>query len=252
MKRRRIWTIIGSVVIITAGVLGILFLRHVEPKVNFTFTIDDFTFMNHTLSEGDQMNAIMRENNIVQTDNRLEQNHMDFWVNYDERSKTQMLMCPTETKNEAEKCSISVYNVSKDYVNDGRVSFVIIDDLLDYETYYKGPIHIGDSLEQVYKELQIEEIMKSSVIVKKDNQRYYTCDSNFGEITLTIKADSGIEDLDNYSTTEEYLKAGNGIGYGIWFDEYFLSVHVGESQTVSGFGLAYDPNHVIGNSSLWD
>lgn len=252
MKRRRIWTIIGSVVIIAAGVLGILFLRHVEPKINFTFAFDDFTFMNHTLSEGDQMNAIMRENNIVMTDNRLDQKDMDFWVNYDEKSKTQMLMCPVETKKESEKCSISVYNVSKDYVNDGRVSFGIIEDLLDYEAYYKGPIHTGDSLEQVYRELQIEEIMKSGVLVEKNNRRYYTCDSNFGEITLLIKADSGIEDLDKYSTTEEYLKAGNGIGYGIKFDEYYLSVHVDESQTVSGFGLTYDPNHVIENSSLSD
>lgn len=252
MNKRRIWKIIGSAVIIVAGVLGILLLRHAEPKINFTFAFDDFTFMNHTLSEGDQMNAIMRENNIIMTDNRLDQKDMDFWVNYDERSKTQMLMCPVETKKESEKGSISVYTVSKDYVNDGRVSFGIIEDLLDYEAYYKGPIHTGDSLEQVYRELQIEEIMKSGVMVEKNNRRYYTCDSNLGEITLKINPDSGIGDLDKYSTTEEYLKTGNGIGYTIRFDEYYLSVHVDENQTVSSFGLSYDPNHVVENSSLSD
>ena len=55
MKHRKIWIIIAGVVLIVAGILGVVFVRQnlnskdTEPhSIEFTFGLDEFTFMKHT------------------------------------------------------------------------------------------------------------------------------------------------------------------------------------------------------------
>ena len=60
MKHRKIWIIIAGVVLIVAGILGVVFVRQnlnskdTEPhSIEFTFGLDEFTFMKHTLCDYD-------------------------------------------------------------------------------------------------------------------------------------------------------------------------------------------------------
>ena len=99
MKHRRIWIIIAGVVLIVAGVLGVVFVRQnwnskdTGPhSIEITFGFDEFTFMKHTLSEGDRMSAIMMENNIGMANSVNDTR--DYFVYYADNMKAQVLMCP--------------------------------------------------------------------------------------------------------------------------------------------------------------
>lgn len=95
MKHRRIWIIIAGVVLIVAGVLGVVFVRQnwnskdTGPhSIEITFGFDEFTFMKHTLSEGDRMSAIMMENNIGMANSVNDTR--DYFVNYADNMKAQV------------------------------------------------------------------------------------------------------------------------------------------------------------------
>ena len=95
MKHRRIWIIIAGVVLIVAGVLGVVFVRqnwnskHTGPhSIEITFGFDEFTFMKHTLSEGDRMSAIMMENNIGMANSVNDTR--DYFVYYADNMKAQV------------------------------------------------------------------------------------------------------------------------------------------------------------------
>ena len=83
---------------------------------------------------------------------------------------------------------------------------------------------------------------------KKNNRKYYTCDSNLGVITFHEEPFTGLQELEKYKTPEEYLKTGNTIQYIINFDTYDLQVQVDESLTVSHISLAYDPDRTTTSS----
>ena len=164
MKHRKIWIIIAGVVLIVAGVLGVVFVRQnwnskdTGPhSIEFTFGFDEFTFMKHTLSEGDRMSAIMMENNIGMANSVNDTR--DYFVYYADNMKAQVLMCPYEIDGDR-NYRASVYIVSKESENDRRIHMSIDKSQPEYDTYYKGPIQIGDSLEQVYEYLHIDEIKK--------------------------------------------------------------------------------------------
>lgn len=95
MKHRKIWIIIAGVVLIVAGVLGVVFVRQnwnskdTGPhSIEFTFGFDEFTFMKHTLSEGDRMSAIMMENNIGMANSVNDTR--DYFVYYADNMKAQV------------------------------------------------------------------------------------------------------------------------------------------------------------------
>lgn len=95
MKHRKIWIIIAGVVLIVAGVLGVVFVRQnwnskdTGPhSIEFTFGFDEFTFMKHTLSEGDRMSAIMMENNIGMANSVNDTR--DYFVYYANNMKAQV------------------------------------------------------------------------------------------------------------------------------------------------------------------
>lgn len=95
MKHRKIWIIIAGVVLIVAGVLGVVFVRQnwnskdTGPhSIEFTFGFDKFTFMKHTLSEGDRMSAIMMENNIGMANSVNDTR--DYFVYYADNMKAQV------------------------------------------------------------------------------------------------------------------------------------------------------------------
>ena len=95
MKHRRIWIIIAGVVLIVAGVLGVVFVRQnwnskdTGPhSIEITFGFDEFTFMKHTLSEGDRMSAIMMENNIGMANSVNDTR--DYFVYYADNMKAQV------------------------------------------------------------------------------------------------------------------------------------------------------------------
>lgn len=113
-------------------------------------------------------------------------------------------------------------------------------------------IQIGDSLEQVYEYLHIDEIKKYGELEEKNNRKYYTCDSNLGVITFHEEPFTGLQELEKYKTPEEYLKTGNTIQYIINFATYDLQVQVDESLTVSHISLAYDPDRTTTSSDLAD
>ncbi len=254
MKRRTIWIIIACVVIVAAGVLGFVFTRQnskdTEPHpIEFTFGFDEFTFMKHTLSEGDRMSAIMIENNIGMANSVNDTR--DYFVYYADNMKAQVLMCPYEIDGDR-NYRASVYIVSKESENDRRVYMSIDQAQPEYDTYYKGPIRIGDSLEQVYEYLHIDEIKKYGELEEKNNRKYYTCDSNLGVITFHEEPFTGLQELEKYETPEEYLKTGNTINYIINFDTYDLMVKVDESLAVSHIGLIYDPDRAATSSDLAD
>ena len=246
MKHRKIWIIIAGVVLIVAGVLGVVFVRQnwnskdTGPhSIEFTFGFDEFTFMKHTLSEGDRMSAIMMENNIGMANSVNDTR--DYFVYYADNMKAQVLMCPYEIDGDR-NYRASVYIVSKESENDRRIHMSIDKSQPEYDTYYKGPIQIGDSLEQVYEYLHIDEIKKYGELEEKNNRKYYTCDSNLGVITFHEEPFTGLQELEKYKTPEEYLKTGNTIQYIINFATYDLQVQVDESLTVSHISLAYDPD----------
>ena len=256
MKHRKIWIIIAGVVLIGAGVLGVVFVRQnwnskdTGPhSIEFTFGFDEFTFMKHTLSEGDRMSAIMMENNIGMANSVNDTR--DYFVYYADNMKAQVLMCPYEIDGDR-NYRASVYIVSKESENDRRIHMSIDKSQPEYDTYYKGPIQIGDSLEQVYEYLHIDEIKKYGELEEKNNRKYYTCDSNLGVITFHEEPFTGLQELEKYKTPEEYLKTGNTIQYIINFDTYDLQVQVDESLTVSHISLAYDPDRTTTSSDLAD
>lgn len=122
MKHRKIWIIIAGVVLIVAGILGVVFVRQnlnskdTEPhSIEFTFGLDEFTFMKHTLSEGDRMSAIMMENNIGMANSVNDTR--DYFVYYADNMKAQVLMCPYEIDGDR-NYRASVYIVSKESEND--------------------------------------------------------------------------------------------------------------------------------------
>ena len=95
MKHRRIWIIIAGVVLIVAGVLGVVLVRQnwnskdTGPhSIEITFGFDEFTFMKHTLSEGDRMSAIMMENNIGMANSVNDTR--DYFVYYADNMKAQV------------------------------------------------------------------------------------------------------------------------------------------------------------------
>jgi preprotein translocase subunit SecF len=95
MKHRKIWIIIAGVVLIVAGVLGVVFVRQnwnskdTGPhSIEITFGFDEFTFMKHTLSEGDRMSAIMMENNIGMANSVNDTR--DYFVYYADNMKAQV------------------------------------------------------------------------------------------------------------------------------------------------------------------
>lgn len=237
MKKKK-QKIIASVAVLVAVVLAVIFLwNRFKTKIEFSFVFDDFSFMNHTLSEGDKMNTIMQENNISADATSLH-NTNGCWVEYDERSKAWVLMYPTKYEDGRQGASSS-YWVYKDPAEKGHVSFSVN----KYQSEcYQGPIHIGDSLEKVYQDFHIEEFMESEMFGEEYNQRFYTCDSNLGEVTLIFSPYTGLKDLDKYETPAEYLKAGNFFQYGLDFGTYHLFVTIDESQTVSNVGMSYNPN----------
>ena len=78
-----------------AGVLGVVFVRQnwnskdTGPhSIEFTFGFDEFTFMKHTLSEGDRMSAIMMENNIGMANSVNDTR--DYFVYYADNMKAQV------------------------------------------------------------------------------------------------------------------------------------------------------------------
>lgn len=129
MKHRKIWIIIAGVVLIVAGVLGVVFVRQnwnskdTGPhSIEITFGFDEFTFMKHTLSEGDRMSAIMMENNIGMANSVNDTR--DYFVYYADNMKAQVLMCPYEIDGDR-NYRASVYIVSKESENDRRIHMSI-------------------------------------------------------------------------------------------------------------------------------
>lgn len=80
-------------------------------SIEFTFGLDEFTFMKHTLSEGDRMSAIMMENNIGMANSVNDTR--DYFVYYADNMKAQVLMCPYEIDGDR-NYRASVYIVSKE------------------------------------------------------------------------------------------------------------------------------------------
>lgn len=247
MKRKKILLIIVSVLLVIAAgfvlVSGKFDLGNgIRHAVSFDFTFDDFKFMNHTLSEGNKMKVIMDENGIGMSEGAV--NSKDYYVE-EKVNYAQSLMCPADFGNaEVQRGWESAYVVST-VPEDGRISMCITKVQTEYESYYKGPIQIGDSFDQVYDYLHIDEIKKCSIIEEKHNRRYYTCDTNLGTITFKEAPSTEFDDFYQFKDPKDYLMAGNSICYDIKTNEYFLRVTVDETQTVSNISLSYDPNHVL-------
>lgn len=248
MKRTVFFTILLSVICIVS--LGCVFF---SPKsatensheISFDFTFDDFTIFDYTLGVGDRMSAIMTSNGIRLSEGAV--NSKDYYVEEDDRHHTKMLMCPVVSEDNKRWKSAYVVTTSP---RDGRIGMIIDKTQKEYETYYKGPIQIGDSFEQVYKYLSIDEIKKHGIMERKGKRVYFTCESNLGTFTMKEVPYTGLNFFNNYKKTEEYLKEGNHIQYSFRFDLYYMDIVVDETLTVSEISITYDPNHVLDGVDL--
>ena len=249
MKRVNFFAIIISLIFVVS--LGFAFFSWKSEDgtvhaISFDFTFDDFTFMGFTLGEGDRMTAIMTRYGIEMSDGT--DDTKDYYVQESFRHGTKMVMCPAED-SDGKKHWLSSYVVCT-HPDDGRIQMYIDKIHTQYESYYKGPIHIGDSFDQVYEYLSITDIKRTGTIEEKRNRKYYTCESNLGVFTFKEEPYTGLDDFSKYKDPKKYLKEGNTIRYCFKFDEYYLSVEVDETLTVSNIAVEYDPNHVLDDAEL--
>lgn len=246
MKRASILKIIIGVIIVGALGAALFFWISESNKdhdISFDFVFDDFTFMSFSLGEGDRMTAIMEQNNIQMSEGAT--NSKDYYV---EQSRgTKQVMCPAN--NGDRKGWTSAYGVCTDS-GDGRISMCIDKTQNEYESYYKGPIQIGDSFEELYEYLSIDDIKKYGSVEEKNNRIYYTCESNLGLFTFKEEPYPGLDDLKKYKNTKAYLEAGNTISYCFRFDKYYMNITVDENLTVSIIAITYDPNDVLDDAEL--
>lgn len=226
-----------------------------KTGISLDFTLDEFKFMGHAITEGDQLSRIMVEN------------HIDFFTGavcdkdfYAEKNSYGhiYIMCPayhaqddapdsTIPEEERRRSWLSGYTVTDTTIpgNSEVVSMTISAKQKDLETYYEGPINIGDTMEEVQNIMQINAIKKYGIYDKEARYETYSFICNQGVIVFEEQCSGHRDEYDSYSSKLAYLADGHKITYLFRYPEYRLGIVFGESGTVEQIAVTYDPEGVL-------
>lgn len=240
----------AAVCLIVAGIVIFILTR-----IGLGVTLNDFKFMGHTITEGDQLNNIMEENDIEYFTGAV--CDKDFYAKKNDQGQI-YIMCPAlHPQDDAEGSTIpeedrrrtwsSGYVVTDMSVpgNKEAVSITIEATHKKLDEYYEGPIHIGDTMEDVKNIMQIDAIKKYGVYKYATKYETYSFFCTQGNIVFEEKCSGRRDEYDSYSDKLEYLANGHYITYLFRYPKYLMGISFGEDGTVNHIALTYDPEGVL-------
>lgn len=139
----------------------------VAGQVEFDISIDDFKFMGHTVSEGDQIQTIAQERGIPYIDFDTEIVEGKYYIDeseYNDGTTEEWIFCPD---NGMEPGEWDGHGWSGTYTGGNAQSNACVQILIEssnryIDEYYEGPINPGDSIEQVKKVINYSEIVEKT------------------------------------------------------------------------------------------
>ncbi len=257
MKTRKGKFVIIAGLCVMVGALFILSgcSRAGKNAINIAFTLDEFSFMGHSITEGDKLNQIMAENNIDFFSGAV--CDKDYYAHKDGNGHIE-IMCPAyHQQDDADDSTVPVEERRRAWTSGyavtdtsipGNVEIVSITAYSNHKNiddYYEGPINIGDTMDEVRAIMQIDNIKATGIYDSRAKYETYSFSCNQGKIMYEEKCSGRRDEYDSYSDKLAYLADGHKITYIFKYPKYRLGVVFGEDGTVNHIAVTYDPEGIL-------